>query len=250
MFSRSLFSLSLLLLILASSIPTPAQAITGAPAFNQQGYPTIAIVGIVLVLILSLIGGAKNGSTSGLKTYIFFVIFNVYIWLAGFFLIFGPEVGPPGSRLAVIGLALAFLASLGFYACMLNLFPLFLFYTIFGIWNLLNLIGSNGLFNYNFSVWTVATGACNGYFLDTTLDRCVDDKFLQFLRVIGTSVIIFIAVTVVQSFTYWVEGGNKSGYGRGAMTGAQAPPYNNAPGGREGQGLVVQPQHSHQPPPV
>jgi len=155
----------------------------------------------------------------------------------------------------VIGLSLTFLASLGFYSCMVNLFPLFLFYTIFAIFNLLNLIGSNSLFNYTTPIWVVTTAICNTYFLDTTLDRCVDDKFLQFLRVIGTSVIIFVALTVVQSFTYWVDGGNKSGgaYGRGAMTGTQAPPYNNAQG-REGQGLVIQPQQSQpmytQPPPV
>jgi len=138
---------------------------------------------------------------------------NFWIYLCGIFLIFGPDsiynVGIDGSgglstgfigpRAAIIGLQLTVQASLGVCALYFSNAYATALYGAFAIFNTLCLIGSNFLFNYNEPIWELSEAECSYYFRNGDIQRCHDNGYLEFLRVIGTLAIITEGFLIVIS---------------------------------------------------
>jgi len=78
---------------------------------------------------------------------------------------------------------------------------------------LFGLMGSNYLFNYNESIWTLNSLECNVYFcnvpsdnaLNCDFDRCSDTGFLEWLRVVGTISLVFEFVVIVISLMNYIN---------------------------------------------
>jgi len=189
----------------------------GVSEFTRAGYPTIATVGGTLIFLYTIYYSATKTGYGGWRNHGVWFFFNLWLWLFGLFLVFGPDslaaasAGTAslqtlaGPRAAIIGLQLMVQAAVGAFAIYSANAYASLVFALIGLFNELCLIGSNFFFNYNQPIWTLNEPQCNAYFdLDcgtvgtcSTFTRCKDDGYLEVLRVFGTLEIILNGFLIV-----------------------------------------------------
>lgn len=197
--------------------------------FNRAGYPTIATVGGAFIFLYTIYYATTKTGFGGWRNHAVWFFFNLWLWLFGLFLVFGPDslaslpnisIGGTtyqatafGPRSAILGLQLMMQAAIGVFAIYSANAYASLVFAVIGLFNELGLIGSNFLFNYNQPIWTLDTVQCNLYFEqdpDANIERCKDDGYLEFLRVIGTLEIIvngFLIVVALLAYATAVPAG-------------------------------------------
>lgn len=167
---------------------------SGLGDFTREAYPAIATVAGFFIIAYALYYSHVKAGAAGWRNHALWFIFDLLLALWGFFLIFGPDnlsYGVSGvsatsaPRAAIIGLQLIIQAAIGVFAVYAANAYASLAFAMLGMFNLLCLIGSNLLFNYNQPIWTLDQAQCNAYFASFDLQRCRDDGYLQFLRVVG-----------------------------------------------------------------
>jgi len=192
MLSRNVMSTALTVLSFASCAMAQASDRSGLGDFTRSAYPAIACVAGFFIIAYALYYSHVKAGAAGWRNHALWFIFDLLLALWGFFLIFGPDNLASTSsnnfnspRAAIIGLQLIIQAAIGVFAVYAANAYASLAFAMLGMFNLLCLIGSNLLFNYNQPIWTLDQFQCNTYFASFDLQRCRDDGYLQFLRVIG-----------------------------------------------------------------
>jgi hypothetical protein len=204
---------------------------------------------------------AKTGY-GGWRNHALWFLMDIFLFMIGIFLIFGPDTtynsgtdgwiqtdnipistnyGSPyftgfylspgaGPRSAIIGLQLAVQASLGIFAIYAANAYASLVFGIFGIFNVLCLMGSNFLFNYNEPIWLLSQAECFEYFRINEalqdLQRCHGDGYLEFLRVVGTIGIIVEAYLIIISMLAYATAVPAAHYGVPGAVPAAGPVAN------------------------
>jgi len=196
--------------LLSASLIESVKGDRGLDTFTTQGFPAIACIGGSLIFIYTLYFSAAKTGYGGWRNHALWFISDIFLYMFGIFLIFGPDTlgniaGNGGSieRAAIIGLQLTFQASMGIFAIYSSNAYASLVFGIFGVFNILCLMGSNLLFNYNEPIWVLNSGECNAYFAtdttNTNFTRCSDTGYLEFLRIIGSLAIILEGYLIVVS---------------------------------------------------
>jgi hypothetical protein len=200
----------------------------GDSSYRKEGYPVITIVGGTFLILASLyIAHSTRKNTHGdnaahgghhahspFHSKIFMIVCLIFLYCVGIFLTFGPDVAPGiagasnNPRAAIIGLQLLLQVALGVYL-LYHPTPIITdIYIIFGIFNLLALMGSNYLFNYNFAIWTLAEAPCNQYFGGDDYTRCDNDGYLQFLRIMGHLATLVLLASIINAIANAYERGH------------------------------------------
>jgi len=245
----------------------------GLDTFTTQGFPAIATIGGSLIFLYTLYFSAAKTGYGGWRNHALWFISDVFLYMFGIFLIFGPDTlglgifyvngnnnntaGGSIARSAIIGLQLTFQASMGIFAIYSSNAYASLVFGIFGVFNILCLMGSNLLFNYNEPIWVLNSAECNAYFAtDTTnsgFTRCNDTGYLEFLRIIGSLAIILEGYLIVVSMLAYatavpytgapVGGVPAGGVPAGSYPGgySNVPPTTMAPVGTTGYTTTGQP---------
>lgn len=191
MLSRHIVSTACAVLSIVPSVLAQSSDRSGLGDFTREAYPAIATVAGFFIIAYSLYYSHVKAGAAGWRNHALWFIFDLLLALWGFFLIFGPDnlsystVGASAPRAAIIGLQLIIQAAIGVFAVYAANAYASLAFAMLGMFNLLCLIGSNLLFNYNQPIWTLDQQQCNTYFASFDLQRCRDDGYLQFLRVVG-----------------------------------------------------------------
>jgi len=211
---------------------------SGLGDFTRSAYPAIATVAGFFIIAYSLYYSHVKAGAAGWRNHALWFIFNLLLALWGFFLIFGPDNNPSGNslsnfnspRAAIIGLQLIIQAAIGIFAVYAANAYASLAFAMLGMFNLLCLIGSNYLFNYNQPIWTLDQAQCNLYFASFDLQRCRDDGYLQFLRVIGMFAIFSEGYLILVSMLAYATAVPAYGaHHHGAAAGAPAAAYGAQP---------------------
>lgn len=192
MLSRQFVATACAVLSLAPAALAQSSDRSGLGDFTREAFPAIACVAGFFIIAYALYYSHVKAGAAGWRNHALWFIFDLLLALWGFFLIFGPDNLASTSsnnfnspRAAIIGLQLIIQAAIGVFAVYAANAYASLAFAMLGMFNLLCLIGSNLLFNYNQPIWTLDQQQCNTYFASFDLQRCRDDGYLQFLRVIG-----------------------------------------------------------------
>ena len=226
--------------------------------FTQKGYPTIAVIGGTFIFLYTLYYSGTKTGWGGWRNHALWFFFNIWLWIFGLFLVFGPDslasvsdgsttangglvVGTVGPRCAILGLQLMVQAAIGAFAIFSANAYASLVFALFGIFNELGLIGSLWLFNYNQPIWTVTSTQCQAYFNNgfiIGINRCDDAGYLEVIRTFGTLEIIVNGYLIVVSLLAYATAvpaqlaGAPGAYGApaaGGVPGAGAGAYNPGP---------------------
>jgi len=198
-------------LFLSSLFDGAAATNTGIFTFISSGVVTIFVVGGTFTFLYTLYFSAAKTGYGGWRNHALWFILDVWLYMSGIFLIFGPDSltylsnGPvtgltgSGPRSCIIGLQLVFQSALGIFAIYSANAYASLVFGIFGVFNALCLMGSNFLFNYNEPIWLLNEPECVNYFEVISIQRCNDEGYLEFLRIIGSIAIIAEGYLVIIS---------------------------------------------------
>ncbi len=133
-----------------------------------------------------------SGLPSGMTDLVAFLC-SVYLVVAGIFLAWGP------ATMARLSVHIVLLGISGFYGVLTNKYEVKLFFVVFGAFVTLLLFGSGFIFTGitgGMSFIDITETGCKTFF-GSNADRCADDGYLMFLRIIGTIAIFVLIAGIV-----------------------------------------------------
>lgn len=223
MFSRLL--LSALLCVSPSLLVRADYSTMGQENFAIAGFPTMSLIGSVILLLFTLYSGMKRKNSTGVcgltsPIGITFSILSYTLYVMGVFFLFGPgqatgsvpadaDDSQPPARVNIIGLQLMLGSLVALYANMIQHKPSFVATFVINTFNFLCLCGSFSIFNYQSPIWNLTQGNCLSYYrksADDSFDRCNDSGFLQLLRTLSVFTTLILAVHTAQAFLVMTDG--------------------------------------------
>jgi len=188
------------LFLIAAVMVVCSEAVTvtdnNSANYARSGYPVITIVCGTMLLAIVYLKSITLGSIMNDGTW---ALVNVILYISAVNLACGPDLPTDSTvagRAATIGMQLMIQVAIGIFAIHSLSLSAAGAYAMLTIFNILCLLGSNSLFNYNSPIWELDTTNCNLYFGSLNIDRCSDNGFLMWLRVLGhfTILIEFVAL--------------------------------------------------------
>jgi hypothetical protein len=174
----------------------------GANNFKSAGFPTIALLGGVTIMIWGAYRGHSSGGandTRATASRVFLVIQSLLVFTA-IFLTFGPgTVLGQGVPSNVLGLLFFFLVGLGYNAHFTDSNTSWLGWWVFAFIQTLALLGLLPSLGFPSAIWNVTGELCMQYFGED-LDRCNNKGFLQLIRVWGLFSVFLLVIALVQTF--------------------------------------------------
>lgn len=169
--------------------------------FLQLGFPIIALFCFIALAVSYFLEAGKVGIPSGLPSLFTFVV-SAYLILVAIFMSWGPGI------MARLSVHLFILGLSGMFAVATDKRSVKVFFVVFGAITELCLIGSAAFLTATgqTSFVDVSSLDCMGYFRES-VDRCGDENYLMFLRVIGAIAIFALLAAVGAVLTTIVDDG-------------------------------------------
>jgi hypothetical protein len=192
--------------------------------FLELGFPIIALFCFIALAVSYFLEAGKVGMPSGI-TNIFVMIVSAYLIAVAIFLAWGP------SLMARLSVHLFLLGMSGLFGVATDKRSVKMFFVVFGAITTLCLIGSAAFLtgSAQTSFVDISSTNCYSYFM-SNVDRCKDDGYLMFCRVIG-AIAIFATLAAIGAVLFSiVDDAPAENQQSNTHTKSSAPPaYNEKP---------------------